>query len=243
MNRLLAIGSFMMGCHFLILSLPLLPLQISNPTLEPVKRIAVSFISRPTPPKEIKKQTIERPPENQDQKRIVQNPSITEKVVSPVDTKEKRVLKKEHIIKKPVDKPIVAPQKEIATQKTEQKKLTADTAPQIKNKQPETDNEQATQASAQVIQEVTPLYKINPPPAYPRLARRRGLEGLVLINVLIDITGHVVDLKLTQSSGHTILDKAALKSVKNWNFTPGNKGNTPLEMWVTVPVHFKLTSK
>jgi len=99
---------------------------------------------------------------------------------------------------------------------------------------------QALAEAAWVIQEATPLYHINPPPKYPRQARRRGLEGLILLEALVDISGRVADLKLSSSCGHSILDRAALKAVRSWCFTPGTIGGNLQEMWVKVPVRFQL---
>ncbi|MCW5206577.1 energy transducer TonB [Desulfobulbus sp. F5] len=89
-------------------------------------------------------------------------------------------------------------------------------------------------------QEAAPLYASNPPPEYPPQARRRGLQGVVTLEALIDVSGRVADLRPFSSSGHGILDKAALKSVRSWQFTPGIIGGKTKEMWVKVPVRFEL---
>ncbi|CAK8723907.1 TonB family C-terminal domain-containing protein [Candidatus Electrothrix laxa] len=90
------------------------------------------------------------------------------------------------------------------------------------------------------VREATPLYQSNPPPEYPRMARRRGLEGVVTIEAHININGRVEELRLFTSSGHTIFDKAALKAVRVWRFFPGTVGGRARSMWVKVPVRFKL---
>lgn len=89
-------------------------------------------------------------------------------------------------------------------------------------------------------QEAAPLYASNPPPEYPMQARRRGLQGVVTIEALIDANGSVSDLRLFASSGHSILDKAALSSVRGWRFQPGTVGGRRKAMWVKVPVRFEL---
>ena len=94
--------------------------------------------------------------------------------------------------------------------------------------------------SAPVIKQAMPFYKTNPPPKYPRMARRRGLEGIVMLKALISISGEVAQLELAKSSGYAILDKAALAAVRNWQFTSGTKNGVPHESWVTLPVRFKL---
>ena len=90
------------------------------------------------------------------------------------------------------------------------------------------------------IQEAIPIYRKCPPPTYPRIARRRGYEGTVFLEVLVNEEGKVSDLRLFQSCGHRVLDKAALASVKYWLFEPGKKGDEKVEMWVKVPIRFQL---
>ncbi|MDO9566129.1 MAG: energy transducer TonB [Candidatus Desulfaltia sp.] len=85
-----------------------------------------------------------------------------------------------------------------------------------------------------------PLYRINPLPKYPRIARKRGYQGTVVLDVLVDRNGRVGDLRLFTSSGYSILDRKAIESVKVWLFEPGMKGDKKLDMWVRVPVRFQL---
>lgn len=80
-----------------------------------------------------------------------------------------------------------------------------------------------------------------PPPHYPKLAERRGWTGTVvlLIDVLPD--GSVVDVRVEKSSGHTILDDAALRTVATWRFTPsGGPARSTHGQAVTVrkPIQF-----
>ncbi len=91
-----------------------------------------------------------------------------------------------------------------------------------------------------VVIEAVPLYKVNPLPEYPRIARKRGYQGTVVLEVLVDQNGRVGDLRLFTSSGYSILDKKAMASVKGWLFEPGMKGDKKLDMWVRVPVRFEL---
>ncbi len=85
-----------------------------------------------------------------------------------------------------------------------------------------------------------PLYEHNPAPRYPALARKRGIEGTVLLNVLVDRHGKVADLQIAETSGHKILDKAAIRAVERWIFSPGTTNNENTDMWVHVPVRFAL---
>jgi protein TonB len=47
-------------------------------------------------------------------------------------------------------------------------------------------------------------------------------------------------LVIDRSSGHEILDQAAVDSVREWMFLPARKGGKPVESWVLLPVKFML---
>ncbi len=49
---------------------------------------------------------------------------------------------------------------------------------------------------------------------YPRLAKRRNLEGDVVIHLVLNRQGQVLEVELTQSSGHDLLDRGVLKGIK-----------------------------
>ena len=90
------------------------------------------------------------------------------------------------------------------------------------------------------VNEAAPLYRLNPAPDYPLIARKRGNQGTVVLEVLVDRQGKVADLRLSASSGYSVLDQAALASVKTWLFDPGTRGGERVDMWVKVPVRFRL---
>ena len=90
------------------------------------------------------------------------------------------------------------------------------------------------------LQMAYPRYQVNAPPPYPALARKRGMEGTVILQVLVNREGGVDDLKIDHSSSYSLLDRAAVKAVRKWSFEPGKKGEERVSMWVKVPVTFKL---
>jgi protein TonB len=103
-----------------------------------------------------------------------------------------------------------------------------------------TDTEGEPLSGKQIIREARPLYRSNPPPKYPAVARRRGFQGNVVLEVLVSPVGNVIELHVLSSSGYPILDRAAKSSVKNWTFEPGMRGQEKVEMWVRVPIRFQL---
>lgn len=85
-----------------------------------------------------------------------------------------------------------------------------------------------------------PLYRENPPPAYPEIARQRGYEGVVLISAEIQADGRVGRAVVLQSSGYAILDQTAMNAVMSWKFEPAKKRGVPSKTWADVPIKFVL---
>lgn len=69
----------------------------------------------------------------------------------------------------------------------------------------------------------------NPPPDYPWVARRRGLEGVVAVSVEVDAAGAVTAARVLRTSRHEVLDDAALRAVRLWRFRHG-PGTTVVEV-------------
>ena len=83
-------------------------------------------------------------------------------------------------------------------------------------------------------------YLNNPPPAYPRMSRRMGEQGTVMVRVLISVDGRAEQAEIRTSSGYARLDEAALDTVKRWRYVPGKRAGTAEAMWFNVPVRFVL---
>ncbi len=90
------------------------------------------------------------------------------------------------------------------------------------------------------VQASVPHYDLNPPPHYPRTARKRNYQGTVMLDVRVTVDGSVAQVRIAKSSGYAILDRSAAKSVKGWRFSPALRAGRPVEMWVQVPVRFEL---
>lgn len=77
-------------------------------------------------------------------------------------------------------------------------------------------------------------------PAYPSSARRLGVQGTTLLNVLVADDGRVANVIVTQSAGHPDLDKVAADAVRRWRFEPARRGVEKVAMWVQLPFEFRL---
>lgn len=77
-------------------------------------------------------------------------------------------------------------------------------------------------------------------PEYPRQARLQGVEGLVLLEAILDLEGRIEgDVKIVQSIPS--LDIAAMQAVRRWRFRPArDRENRPVRVILEVPVRFVL---
>ena len=80
----------------------------------------------------------------------------------------------------------------------------------------------------------------NPPPIYPREAITLRLQGTVLLRLRIDKTGKVEDVEVIQSSGHRVLDQAAVNAVARWSGKPATRWGRPIESVEVLPLRFRL---
>ena len=75
---------------------------------------------------------------------------------------------------------------------------------------------------------------------YPRLSRRNGESGRVLVRVYIDADGLPAQVQVSQSSGHVRLDDAALDGVRNARFKPYTEHGHPTAGWAAIWLEFEL---
>ena len=79
----------------------------------------------------------------------------------------------------------------------------------------------------------------NPMPTYPQEARSDGVQGRVVVRVLVDEYGFVIRSNITQSDEN--FDDEVLKVVRKWKFTPAkDKNGSATEKWLDIPFNFVL---
>lgn len=85
-------------------------------------------------------------------------------------------------------------------------------------------------------------YASAPAPAYPREAILDGIEGTVLLKVLVGVDGKPLSVEIERSSGNRRLDDAARRQVlRRWLFKPAIRDGQAVQVYGMVPVNFSLT--
>jgi protein TonB len=77
-----------------------------------------------------------------------------------------------------------------------------------------------------------------PSPQYPPALRKRGIQGTVQIEFVVDTRG-VVSKPSVVKSVHPELDRAALDAVKQWKFQPAMRGGQPVPIKTRAPITFQ----
>ena len=263
MKRLIPAAVIAIGIHTFLLSTDLDWLNLTgfkNPsadsvtiTLEPIQLRTAKTQYSPLPPhrypREINRLAVEKIPKRE----MPAAPTVKQKPVEATKKPEEKA---------PLPKPVPAKpmrqgkrQETVPPDQVPQKSLESvpDEPSQGKDAPTSTPQRETTafdtavtgQAASQpalpsALEAAQPEYDRNPPISYPRRARRRGYEGTVLLEVLVKRNGQVGDLRILASSGYAILDTSAVNAVKSWSFKPAKKGDDTVDMWVQVPVRFKL---
>lgn len=236
MKQILTAGVIALGIHGLLLclnfkwseslSLERPKSRVLNMTLTslPMKTTLKSDLQLPKPV--LKEPPVEKKKMTRPERKRVVKPPPQKKVRIPVKTSNKNVTRK-------------------TSKKSEQTLETTETKFESEQKtskefSKKSEQKALTPSPTNVIHEARPIYRSNPPPTYPSIARIRGYQGDVMLDVLVNKNGTVGDLKVIKSSGYPLLDRAAKSSVKNWLFEPGMVGKEKIKMWVRVPIRFEL---
>lgn len=79
-----------------------------------------------------------------------------------------------------------------------------------------------------------------PKPEYPPEAQEMKQQGTVVLRVMIDARGNVSDAAIKQSSGHVLLDQAALRTVRRWKVEPDTTAGVPVGAEAEQVINFEL---
>lgn len=78
-------------------------------------------------------------------------------------------------------------------------------------------------------------------PVYPPLALKMRIQGMAVVECVIDRDGNIRSVK-TVSASHELFRSAAESAVSRWRFKPGTLGGKPVDVLFHLTVHFRMNS-
>ncbi|OFW06211.1 MAG: hypothetical protein A3I61_18780 [Acidobacteria bacterium RIFCSPLOWO2_02_FULL_68_18] len=77
-------------------------------------------------------------------------------------------------------------------------------------------------------------------PKYTTDALQLKIQGTVVLEVVVGRDGIPRDIRVVRSLDRGGLDAEAIAAVREWRFTPGRLGNTPVDVLVTIILEFRI---
>jgi periplasmic protein TonB len=81
------------------------------------------------------------------------------------------------------------------------------------------------------------LFKVDP--EYSEEARKAKYSGTVVLQLVVDPSGHGREIRVIRSLGLG-LDEKAIEAVNKWKFRPGLRNGQPVAVMATIEVNFRL---
>jgi protein TonB len=85
---------------------------------------------------------------------------------------------------------------------------------------------------------ITPAKVVDVAPIYPAIARTARVQGVVILEAVLDAQGRVASVHVLRSI--PLLDQAAVDAVQQWRFTPARLNGEAVPVVMTVTVNFTL---
>lgn len=76
---------------------------------------------------------------------------------------------------------------------------------------------------------------------YPLPAKAKGIEGYVVLSVLINANGEVEDVKVLESQPGGIFEQVAVQGVQDWKFQPAQYQGRQVRVWARQKIRFDLS--
>ncbi|WP_027156763.1 energy transducer TonB [Methylobacter luteus] len=106
------------------------------------------------------------------------------------------------------------------------------------------DNGLLGNANASVMTEdsvdTMPQPKVKSSFVYPKTAKKRNIEGYVVLSLLIDVDGTVDKIQVLESSPQGVFDDSAVAGIRNWRFTPAQYQGKAVKVWAKQKIRFGL---
>lgn len=225
--------------------------QVTTPELrakeetEQITWVELTQVAPPPPPPVQSVQSVAQPVE----KVIEKDPLAEEVIKKPEIEKPQEPPKPKEKVRPEPKKPLVKPPEKPVEKGAETPPTPAENTQSSESEPPPverplqkvaTESVPASAPPEEPLIEARADYLNNPLPHYPRLSKRAGEEGTVILKVRVSASGEAKAVELHTTSGYTRLDKAALEAVKKWQFSPAKQGSANIESTVLVPVKFVL---
>jgi TonB family protein len=78
-----------------------------------------------------------------------------------------------------------------------------------------------------------------PDPEYSEQARKKKINGTVVVSLTVTVDGTTRDIKVVKGAGYG-LDEKAVEAVSRWKFSPALRDGQPIEKEITAEVAFHL---
>jgi TonB family protein len=95
-------------------------------------------------------------------------------------------------------------------------------------------------ANVPVVQSQDLVIEFASLPVYPEAESERGIEGKVMVQALIDTSGHVVDVQLLASTGIGAFERSAAEAVWLYRFRPYRPAGVPSEVYAIFRFAFRV---
>jgi TonB family protein len=80
-----------------------------------------------------------------------------------------------------------------------------------------------------------------PKPGYPALAKQLGVQGVVVLAVLVDENGRVAEARLVEPIKQKVgINESALAAARGAQYRPATKGGVRVKMWTRLRIPFKI---
>lgn len=146
--------------------------------------------------------------------------------------------------RKPAPQPRIGDAQQADAKSTMVSQATSPALPDARDEEGEGTSFGLTQSPGEADDDIIitePRYRTAPrPPVYPRRARDLGQEGTAMVRVKLDHAGNPAEVSLLESSGYALLDHAAIRAARGWQFEPERRGGRPVAAFVHIPVRFAL---
>lgn len=77
-------------------------------------------------------------------------------------------------------------------------------------------------------------------PIYPYLAKRKSITGKVVVRIIVDKKGRMIESTIDKAEPPGVFEDAALNTIKRWRFKPAIKDGKAVNVIVVIPLVFEL---